>query len=317
MAAVPENINLYIHLSLVNMKNRLLKIIKTFRLSPIFCFLFFLFSQPALAGDASSKEMQDFLSVLEDRCTAYGWEKINLDEIPWEYHRITRQKRPLFFVQFGAGSNCTLFLGGVHGDELPTVYVLIRLADMIKKNPDLFENECIVIAPLVNPDGFFTDPPQRVNANGVDINRNFPTREWNTKAIRLWEKDTNKNKRYYPGSKPGSEQETLFQIALINRFKPEKIVSIHSPLNFYDFDGQSAELDNFEQWLDAISIETNHPFKKYGVFPGSLGNYAGIERDILTLTLELPSSNPEKGQEYFDKFFAALLKFTDLSMALQ
>jgi len=299
------------------MKNHFLKIIQTLRLFPIFCFLFFLFGQQALAGDASSKEMQDFLSALEERCAAYGWEDINLNEIPWEYHRTTQQKRPLMFVNLGTGSNCTLFLGGVHGDELPTIYLLLRLADTIKKNPSLFENECIVIAPLVNPDGFFADPPQRVNAKGIDINRNFPTKEWQAKAISLWEKNTNKNKRYYPGSKPGSEQETLFQIALIKRFKPQKVVSIHSPLNFYDFDGQSAELDNFEQWLDAISKETNHPFKKYGVFPGSLGNYAGLERDILTLTLELPSSDPDKGQEYFDKFYSALLKFTNLSMAPQ
>lgn len=298
------------------MKNRLLGIIHSLFFS-ILCFLIFNLNQQTSAGDTSSKEMQNFISALEAKCADYGWNDINLREIPWEYHRTTHQKRPLMFVNFGSGSNCTLFLGGVHGDELPSIYLLLKLADIINKNPELFENECIVIAPIVNPDGFLADPPKRVNANGIDINRNFPTKEWQAKAIFLWEKDTNKNKRYYPGSKPGSEQETLFQIALIKRFKPQKILSIHSPLNFYDFDGQSTELDNFVQWMDAISKETNHPFKKYGVFPGSLGNYAGCERNILTLTLELPSSDPYKGQAFFNKFYSALSKFTNLSMGLQ
>ncbi|MGP8154830.1 MAG: M14 family zinc carboxypeptidase [Smithella sp.] len=36
---------------------------------------------------------------------------------------------------------------------------------------------CIVIAPLLNSDGFLSTPSTRVNANGVDINRNFPTKD--------------------------------------------------------------------------------------------------------------------------------------------
>jgi protein MpaA len=133
-------------------------------------------------------------------------------------------------------------------------------------------------------------------------------------ALRQWNIKHNGNRRYYPGKKPGSEQETLFQITLIKRYKPQKILSVHSPLGFYDFDGPSSDLDSLERWLDTISRETNHPLKKFGFFPGSLGNYAGHERNIFTLTLELPSSEPRKGSQFFDRFQPAFLKFLNLSI---
>jgi protein MpaA len=91
---------------------------------------------------------------------------------------------------------------------------------------------------------------------------------------------------------------------------------VHSPLGFYDFDGPSSDLDSFERWLERISRDTNHPLKKYGYFPGSLGNYAGHERDIFTLTLELPSSDVDKGNEYFHKFQTPILKFINLPILI-
>ncbi len=272
-----------------------------------------LIAAPASAREALPRGIQKFLDALEARCREYGWTDIRPHEIPWEYYRTTQRKAPLLFAQFGNPKNeCVLFLGDVHGDELPTVCVLLKFAHYVKEHPDLFRDTCVIIAPLVNPDGFFAKPPQRVNANGIDINRNFPTRDWHADALRQWGRKNNGNKRYYPGKKPASEQETLFQMALIKRFQPKKILSVHSPLGFYDFDGPSADLDSFEQWLEKISKETNFPLKKNGYFPGSLGNYAGHERNIFTLTLELASSAPNRGNAYFQQFQTAIVKFISL-----
>ena len=220
------------------------------------------------------------------------------------------------FVTFGeAKSNCTLLLGAVHGDETPTLYLLLKLIHHLQTHPELYAGKCVVIAPLINPDGFFASPPTRGNGNGIDINRNFPTRDWHAQALRLWKIKAKGSKRYYPGQKAGTEAETLIQMALMNRFKPRKILSLHSPLGFYDFDGPTTGLDSFEQWLDAISKESKYPLKKFGFFPGSLGNYAGHERNIFTLTLELPSSEPQKGSEFYRKFQPAITKFIDLSVS--
>lgn len=263
----------------------------------------------------ADQNLKKYLNALEIKCTEYGWTDIKPQKLPWEFHRTTRNKHPLIFIQMGnSEKNCNIFLGGVHGDELPTIYLLLKLAHYLETNPQLLKDKCIVIAPLVNPDGFFAKPSRRVNAGGIDINRNFPTKDWNSKALTQWRHKYQGNRRYYPGIKAGSEQETLFQIALIRRYRPQKILSVHSPLGFYDFDGPSADLDSLERWLDIISRETNHPLKKYGFFPGSLGNYAGHERNIFTLTLELPSSDPHMGTAFFQKFQPAFLKFLNLSI---
>jgi protein MpaA len=270
-------------------------------------------SAPVFAYDSSSNDYKEFINLLEKQSALYGWTDIKPGDIPWEYYRTTKNKHPLIFTHFGNSTgNCVLFFGGVHGDELPSVYLMLKLAHYIKDNPSLFKDKCIIIAPLLNPDGFLSAQPTRTNANGVDINRNFPTRDWMTSAIHQWITRTKKNKRYYPGTRPSSEQETQFQVALIKKFKPQKILSVHSPLNFFDYDGPSSDLNSFEQWMEQICKETNHPLKKFGYYPGSLGNYAGHERNIFTLTLELPTSSPELGHEYFQKFQSSLLKFINL-----
>ena len=283
-------------------------------LSLLFFLLFFhFFPTSAFSYDSSSSDFKKYITVLEEQCSRYGWTDVKPGAISWEYHRTTKNNHPLMFTYFGnTTGDCVLFLGGVHGDELPTVYLMLKLANYVKDNPAMFKDKCIVIAPLVNPDGFLSAAPTRINASGVDINRNFPTRDWQKDAIRQWIAKGKKNMRYYPGGKPSSEQETMFQTALIKRFQPQKILSVHSPLNFFDYDGPSSDLNSFEQWMEKISKEANHPFKKFGYYPGSLGNYAGHERNIFTLTLELPSSDPRNGSVYFQKFQTSILKFINL-----
>ena len=285
----------------------------------IFCLCFFL--APACADAAQApyspaRESKRFLQALDNLNARCGWTDVSAAGIAWEYHRTTRNRRPLIFARFGGGAgNCILFLGGVHGDERPTVYLMLKLAQYLQEHPLTVKDQCIVIAPLVDPDGYFAAPPTRVNAGGVDLNRNFPTRDWSRNAHRQWRTKGRKNPRYYPGAKAGSEPETLFQTALIKRFQPQKILSVHSPLNFFDYDGPSSDLDSFEQWMETISREANHPLKKFGYYPGSLGNYAGHERNIFTLTLELPSSDPKQGPAYFQQFLPAFLKFIRLPVA--
>ena len=174
------------------------------------CLLFFVFlPSHVFSYDYSPSDFKKFISVLEQQSSLYGWTDIKPGAISWEYYRTTKNKHPLIFVHFGGNTtdNCILFFGSVHGDELPTVYLMFKLAHYVKDNPALFKDKCIVIAPLLNPDGFLASSPTRVNADGVDLNRNFPTKDWQAKAICQWIA-RGKIKRYYPGAKPASEPET-------------------------------------------------------------------------------------------------------------
>lgn len=91
------------------------------------------------------------------------------------------------------------WIGNMHGDETVGRELLIRLVvDMTakyKKDPaitSLIENTDIYIVPSMNPDGFAYK--RRTNANGVDLNRNFPDKfvqngahlQPETKAVMKW-----------------------------------------------------------------------------------------------------------------------------------
>ncbi|RPI76443.1 MAG: hypothetical protein EHM45_12895 [Desulfobacteraceae bacterium] len=176
-------------------------------------FLFPILSGQSFAAGPFQKEIGKLNGALESRFKQYGWTDIRPEDIEWESHRTTPGKNPLMFAQFGnEGNECILFLGAVHGDEFPTVYLLFKLAFYLKENPTVFQNKCIVIAPLINPDGFFANPPTRINGNGVDVNRNLPTKDWNAKALSAWKGKNRGNKRYYPGRGPGPSRKPCFRL---------------------------------------------------------------------------------------------------------
>lgn len=267
----------------------------------------FTFCSDSVAAENHIKDTGEFRKLaldLRGHLESFGWKDIDLEKLDWEYYRKSPGNRPLIFTSFGKDAKPTvLFLAGVHGDESPPVYILLKLAQVLKDNPELCKDRRIVIAPLVNPDGFFAHPQTRTNGRKVDINRNFPTKDW---------KRTPKNKNY-SGPQAGSESETQFQMALINKFKPTHIVSIHVPLGCFDYDGPSSDLDSMVLRLKKVSKENGLPFRRYQVFPGSLGNYSGIQRNIHTLTLELPSANPRKAPEYFDHLKNMFLDILELN----
>ncbi|HQJ20144.1 MAG TPA: M14 family zinc carboxypeptidase [Bacteroidales bacterium] len=74
----------------------------------------------------------------------------------------------------------------IHGDELGGFVLMLRLADYLLKNyytdpgvKNMVDNLEIWINPLANPDGTYRSGdvisnPVRANANGYDLNRNFP-----------------------------------------------------------------------------------------------------------------------------------------------
>jgi hypothetical protein len=137
---------------------------------------------------------------------------------------------------------------------------------------------------MLNPDGLLSRPTTRTNARGVDLNRNFPTPNWQTQARLYWEKRTGKDKRRYPGSKPLSEPESRFVDEQIRQFTPDLIVSIHAPLGVLDFDGPPNEGYVPPSKLGRLYLD------QVGIYPGSLGHYAGVHKGIPVVTVELPHS---------------------------
>ena len=178
------------------------------------------------------------------------------------------------------GSFCcegkALVIGVVHGDEPQGEEFIYKY---IKETPDTK----MLYIPCLNPDG--KDLNTRVNANGVDLNRNFPTNNWE-----LSPKD-----KYYGGMAPASEFETKFLINIVERYKPSLILTIHTPYKVVNYDGDAKDISK------KISAITGYPVEESIGYPtpGSFGTWAGVERKIPTITLEIDED--EKFETMFPK----------------
>lgn len=131
-------------------------------------------------------------------------------------------------------------------------------------------------------------------------------------ARRYWINSLKRDKRRNPGLNALSEPEVVFQVNLIKRYGPDKIISVHSPLTMLDYDGPdkvSGIIDGSkaqELLIQMSKDASDYRIKNYPFFPGSLGNWAGKERNIPTYTLELPTSDPAKSTEYWRLFKSAM-----------
>ena len=106
-----------------------------------------------------------------------------------------------------------LLIGGVHGDEPEGVILAEHCLEWLKTQN--LTNWLLI--PCLNVDGYNSNT--RVNSQGVDLNRNFPSKNWALSPS----KD-----RYFSGINPGSELETKAVVDLINIFQPRLIIHCHS-----------------------------------------------------------------------------------------
>lgn len=168
-----------------------------------------------------------------------------------------------------------LVIGGIHGDEYSSVSVTFKWMEILDiHHSGLFHWHFV---PVSNPDGLLRSASQRGNARGVDLNRNFPSADWTQLAEEYWASRTGKDPRRYPGPGALSEPETRFLVEEIGRFKPDIIVSLHAPYGLVDHDGPPEA----PRRIGPLTL------RRLGVFPGSLGNYGGVDLQIPVVTVEL------------------------------
>lgn len=167
-----------------------------------------------------------------------------------------------------------LVIGVFHGDEPDGEYLINRYLQ--EYNPT--QNKLLFV-PCLNPDGKAKN--KRTNANDVDLNRNFPTSNW--------EKSTVKD-AYYGGEKPASELETQFLVYILEKYKPDLIITLHEPYKIINYDGPAKAIAEEFSKLTSYSIQSDIGYPT----PGSFGTYCGIERNIPTITIELPEKEDKE-----------------------
>ncbi len=179
-----------------------------------------------------------------------------------------------------------LVVGVFHGDEPQGKF-------LIDEYLKIYSNSRLLFIPCLNPDGMAGKT--RTNSNYVDLNRNFPTKNW----------ISTEKKEFFGGIKPASEIETRFLIQVIKEYNPKLILTLHAPFKIVNYDGPAKEI------AEKIGQIISYPVKGSIGYPtpGSFGTYCGVERGIPTITLELDEKCPvQKLVEPVHKIFELIEK---------
>lgn len=195
----------------------------------------------------------------------------------WTAEYESQQRRPVQTRRVGEGIRRTFITGSLHGDDADSVRLLDTVAARLTDEP----GETIVSRYLLlrtpNPDGLAAEQPW--NANGVDLNRNFPS------------------PRFVPGDNrsgrfPASEPETRIVLRLLADFQPDCVIQIRTAnvsavRVFANASGASA----LGTKLDQLPVERGR-FDEISL-SGSLEEFASQRLRTETVTIVVPKSTAQ------------------------
>jgi protein MpaA len=182
----------------------------------------------------------------------------------------TSKGLPVISYEFNNGGPNILILGGVHGDEIEGV---IAAQELLKHFMASFPYQMnLTLVPQFNLEGVIYKT--RGNGNGVDLNRNLPTKDWSPEV---------KTPRYHPGPAAGSERENHGLMEYVEKYKPQLILSLHSWHPVLNVNGDCRPFAEVLAKITGYKIDDDIGYPT----PGCLGTYTGLERNCPTLTYEI------------------------------
>ncbi|MGZ3670327.1 MAG: M14 family zinc carboxypeptidase [Bdellovibrionota bacterium] len=171
-----------------------------------------------------------------------------------------------------------LLMGGIHGDEPEGVWLAGRTLEMLRQDAAKVRVPWALI-PCLNVDGLAHKT--RVNGRGVDLNRNYPSRNWAPHS---------EKPRYPPGASPGSEPEIQAVVRLIGELQPRLIIHCHSWEPCIVYAGAPGRRDA-ERLARSSGYETRGDIG-YPT-PGALSQYGWGDLRIPVICIEEKSGTPE------------------------
>jgi protein MpaA len=172
-----------------------------------------------------------------------------------------------------------LLIGCMHGNEKAGIAIAQEVLNRvlkIAKTPNT-----LICIPTLNPDGNILNV--RTNASKVDLNRNFPSSNWEyIDSAKL----AVPKKKFWGGKIPASEIETKFIVDIEEQLKPDAIIILHQFMDCVQYDGTGHRLAIFisnsskQKLLDNIGYPTS----------GSIGSYFGSDRNREVVTIEIPKN---------------------------
>ena len=185
--------------------------------------------------------------------------------------------RPIEVYTFGEGKKEYLIVAGIHGGyEWNTIALANELITHLSENPDAIPSDVTLhIIRNMNPDGEARahGVDGRVNNNGVDLNRNFPSENW----MKEW--DRNGCWIYRPttgGIYGGSEPETRSVMGFIQNHELEAVISYHSAA-LGVFPGGVPWTEPSKKLAQALAKVTDYPYPPIDTgceYTGTLADWA-------------------------------------------
>ena len=202
--------------------------------------------------------------------------------IPWAPGTYGRSVLGLPLEVWRPRRECHLLIhAGIHGEEPETTYALSRALRQLVDPPE----HCAVVL-AANPDGITRGT--RGNANGVDLNRNFPSKDWRAGTVthRSTIEDTS-DVLLSTGSAPLSEPETRALLDLIAELKPRAVVALHAPLACID-DANDSDFGRRLAQRTGMTLVRDVGYPT----PGSFGSW-GSDNGVPVVTYEFPLAATE------------------------
>ena len=272
-----------------------------------------------------SQQLYTYDAMVEDiMLLSIGHEDI----LTYEPIATTSQGRNVWLVKFGnlEAENKILITASIHAREYMSSQLVMRMLEEYVLNFDVlqldgctyrqsFDSVCFYILPMINPDGvsisqFGVDGATqeltknwlqcfnsrnkltqiKANANGVDLNRNFPIGFGQGPKV-----SNTPNLSYYPGSNAFSEVETQALGVLLNENNFVTCINYHSMGNviYYGASTNSPEVAEGCKNMACMVQSINGYRKEYcGSAIGSFADYFGTVEAAPSVTIEVGTANP-------------------------
>ncbi len=199
------------------------------------------------------------------------------------------EKRPQEVFRYGLGPVHKLIVAGIHGgSEWNTVALADELIAYLNDHPEhIPADTTLYILRDLNPDGTARahGVDGRVNANGVDLNRNWPynwKKDWSRDGCWIWRPVTG-------GEFAGSEPEVQNLITFIEQIEPVALISYHSAA-LGIFPGGKPDFPPSIRLAEAVSAVSTYPYPPLDTgcdYTGNLTDWAANTRGIPSLDIEL------------------------------
>jgi murein peptide amidase A len=223
---------------------------------------------------------------------------------------LSHEGRPIDVYTFGEGGREYLIVAGIHGgSEWNTIALANELIRYVNDHPEIIPTDVrLHIIRNMNPDGEARahGVDGRVNNRGVDLNRNFPSRNWSAEWDRdgcwVWRPTTG-------GTHGGSEPETRTVMSFISSRNLQAVISYHSAALGVFPGGDPWEPDSI-RLARLLARETGYPYPPLDTgceYTGTLADWA-VENGVgAAVDMELRNHTSTD----FDENLEALKIFLD------